>query len=494
MRVLMATPEAVPFAKTGGLADVAGALPAALKGVGCDVRGILPYYTRQFNTESVELETLLDTRSLPFLDKQVECRILTAQGAGNVPWYFIDAPYFFDRDGLYTSYVEGGKDFPDNFNRFTFFAQATLWLMKELNWRPDVIHCHDWQTGLLPAYLRINVETPLMNTGDSFYAGIKTLFTIHNIAYQGLFTKDLFPKTGIDWSHFTPDALEYYNQLSFLKAGLMYGHKLNTVSQRYSEEIQATEAFGRGMEGVLSWRARDLSGILNGIDADEWNPATDPLIPAHFSADDLSGKAECRRELLESHGLTADETTPVIGIVGRLAPQKGFDLIDEAFDEIMELGVRMVVLGTGYPEYHDMFQKMAKKYPDQLAINLAFDNKLAHRIEAGSDMFLMPSHFEPCGLNQMYSLRYGTVPIVHATGGLADTIADYDPGTGVGNGFSFDEYTAEKLIDAVTRAVKLFGDRDTWRNLVLRGMKQDYSWKASAKKYLDLYEEMIGLQ
>ena len=492
MRVLMVTSEAVPFAKTGGLADVAGALPAALTDVGCEVRGVLPWYTRQIKTEGVKVWTVLDNLKLPFLGEEIPCRILAARSPEPVEWYFIDAPKFFDREGLYTSYVEGGKDFPDNFYRFTFFAQATLWLMRKLDWRPDVIHCHDWQTGLIPAYIRIHVETPMVNTGDEFFQGIKTLFTIHNIAYQGLFTKNHFPETGIDWSHFTPGALEYYNQISLLKAGLVYGHKLNTVSQRYSEEIQTWEEFGRGMEGVLAWRSRDLSGILNGIDVDAWNPATDPLIPATFSAEDTRGKAECRRELLASQGLSADDDTPVIGVVGRLAPQKGFDLVEEAFDEIMALGVRMVVLGTGDPEYHEMFQKAVKKYPDQLAINLTFDNKLAHRIEAGSDLFLMPSRFEPCGLNQMYSLRYGTVPIVHATGGLADTITDYDPETDTGNGFSFDEYSAEKLADAVKRAVKLFGEKATWKALVKRGMEQDFSWKASAQRYIELYHQMNG--
>jgi len=483
----MVTPEAVPFAKTGGLADVAGALPEALAGLGCEVRCVMPRY-RLVDLKKFNLEQVIPEEPQQFAGEEIVRDFWRAPAKNGVEWYFLNAPAYYDREQLYT--VEG-KDYPDTFERFTFFAQQVLALVKRLDWRPDVIHCHDWQTGLIPVYLKIPVKTPVLDTYDPFYQGIKTLFTIHNIAYQGLFEKENLPLTGIDWAHFTFDQLEYHGKLNFLKAGLAFADRLNAVSTRYSEEIQ-TEEFGRGMEGVLSWRSKDLTGILNGIDTDEWNPAKDRHIAAPFSADDLRGKQTCRRALLKEEGLKPKAGSPVIGIISRLDAQKGFDLIEAAFPEIMALGVQMVILGTGTPEHHEMLTKMVETYPDQLAVNLTFDDALAHRIEAGADLFLMPSKFEPCGLNQMYSLRYGTVPIVHATGGLADTITNYDPQTKTGNGFAFANYCPEALVDAVKRAVELFPDRRRWLDLMRTGMRQDFSWRASASRYLELYKSMVG--
>jgi len=486
LRVLTVASEAVPFAKTGGLADVAGALPAALTTLGCEVRCVMPRY-RQIDREKFNLKRVVECEPRFFAGELVDREVWCVERSG-VLWYFIDAPCYFDRDGLYTV---DGEDYPDNLERFTFFAQEVLALIRHLDWQPDIIHCHDWQTGLIPVYLKIPVSLASIDTGDPFYRRIKTLFTIHNIAYQGLFPKEKLPLTGIGWKHFTFDKLEYWGKLNFLKAGLVFADKLNTVSKRYSEEIQTRE-FGRGMEGVLSWRSRDLTGILNGIDPTVWNPASDEHLPANFTVDHLRGKQTCKRALLKEHGLKARTGTPLIGMIGRLDAQKGLDLIEEALPDIMRLGVQMVILGTGAPEYHKMLEKAAQAYPDQLAANLTFDNALAHRIEAGSDLFLMPSKFEPCGLNQMYSLRYGAVPIVQATGGLADTISDYDPKAKTGNGFSFTSYTAEALVGAVRRAVGLYPDRKAWLDLVRTGMKQDFSWKASAREYLALYRGIVG--
>jgi starch synthase len=488
LKVLMVTPEAVPYAKTGGLADVAGALPEALARQGCDVRCVMPYYSRIIDADTHGLKPIADTKRVAYLDDNVDYRMMTTETTGGVTWYLLDAPLFFGRDEMYAVY---GEDYDDNFHRFTFFAQQTLAFIKELDWKPDVIHCHDWQTGLIPTYLTVPVQTSVVDTTDPFFEGIRTLFTIHNIAYQGLVNWEMFSMTGIDWSHFHPGELEYYGKFSFLKAGLANADRLNAVSQRYAEEVQTWEEFGRGMEGVLAWRSHDLTGILNGIDQDVWNPETDPLIPENYSLDDLTGKAACTKALRDECGLDQKPGVPLIGIISRLDPQKGFDLIEEAFDEIMESDVQMVVLGTGKPVYHEMLEKLALKYGGDLSVNLRFDNGLAHRIEAGSDMFLMPSRFEPCGLNQMYSLRYGTVPIVHATGGLADTVSDYAPLTGRGNGFSFEEYEADQLVDAVKRAVDVYAVPDQWRALMRTGMSGDYSWQASASRYLDLYREMI---
>jgi len=485
----MVTPEAVPFAKTGGLADVAGALPDELTSLGCDVRAVMPLY-RQVDSAAHGLRRTGDPEGVPFAGQSVDCSFWqTDETEDSATWYFIDAPVYFDRDGLYTL---DGKDYPDNFKRFTFFAQRALHLIRRMEWRPDVVHCHDWQTGLVAAYLKIPVATSAVDTTADIYRDIKTLYTIHNIAYQGSFPRKEFPRTGFDWSHFVPDELEFYGKLNFMKSALVFADGINTVSQRYSEEIQSGDTFGRGMQDILAWRSSDLSGIVNGIDVDDWDPRTDSAIAANFGPDDLSGKAACREALLADQGLDAIPTVPLIGMVGRLDAQKGLDLVERALEEIMLLDVRIVVLGTGDPQYHDMLDAAAKRYPGRLSVNLAFSADLARQIEAGADMFLMPSRFEPCGLNQMYSLRYGTVPIVHATGGLADTIADYDPDTEAGNGFVFDNYLPESMYYAIARAVVAFSDQTRWQRLMQRGMRQDLSWTASAEKYRQLYRRIVG--
>jgi len=487
LRVLMVCPEAVPFAKTGGLADVAGALPEALAQLGCDVRCVMPRY-RQVDVQEFGLRRTDIALSQSFAGEPMACGVWTVE-RNAVAWYFIDAPQFFDREQLY---AVSGEDYPDNFERFTFFAQQALALTRKLDWRPDVIHCHDWQTSLVPVYLKIPVTTDALDTTEPFYRGIRTLFTIHNIAYQGLFPKEKLPLTGIGWEHYTVERLEYWDKLNFLKAGLVYSDRLSTVSKRYSEEIQSSNEFGRGMEGVLGWRSKDLTGILNGIDTADWNPETDHHLPKRYGVSDLRGKQTCKRMLLREMGMEEKAGTPLVGIISRLDDQKGFDLIEAAFDDIMALGVDVVVLGTGTPKYHEMLERMAKSYVGRVAVNLTFDNALAHRIEGGADLFLMPSKFEPGGLNQLYSLRYGTIPVVHATGGLYDTVSEYAATTETGNGFSFSPYSAEALVQALRRAVSLFPDRPRWRRLMRHTMMQDFSWNASAQEYLALYRDMVG--
>ncbi len=486
IRVLMVTPEAVPFAKTGGLADVAGALPVALASLGCEVRAVMPRY-RQIDARAFGLEQIMPREVQQFGNAEIERDIWHRKTSDGVDWYFVNAPAYYHREYFYSV---GNTDYEDNAERFAFFAQQALQLIKRLRWKPDVIHCHDWQTALVPAYLRNAVKTPMIDTRHPFYAGVKTLLTIHNLAYHGQFPKEKLTATGLGRDLYDDGDLEFWGKINYLKAGLLYANQLNTVSRTYAKEIQ-TEKFGCGLDGVLRKRAKDLVGILNGIDTTVWNPQTDDAIPANYHVDDLRGKVQCKRALLRAQGLELRAETPLIGIVGRLVAQKGFDLIERAFDDIMALGVQIVVLGTGDPAYHTMLERMRDRYPDRVALNLTFNNSLAHLIEAGADMFLMPSRFEPCGLNQMYSLAYGTVPIVHATGGLADTVRDIDSSAGNGNGFVFTRYEPAALVNAVRRAVAVYPDRNRWLELMRTGMREDYSWRHSAEQYRDVYEEMV---
>lgn len=487
IRVFMVAAEGVPFAKTGGLADVVGALPYALAEHGCSVRCFLPRY-RQVDLEKFGLSTLLPRRTVSFAGAEVAYRVLAAPAERGVEWLFLDAPGFYDRDALYGTY---GEDYPDSCERFAFFCQQALATVRELDWRPDVVHCHDWQSGLIPAYLKLKTRTGIVDTFDTFFSEIRSLFTIHNIGYQGMFSADKLWITGFSPEHFTYEKLEYWGSINFLKAGIVFADRISTVSKRYSEEIQ-TEAFGRGMDGVLRARAADLTGILNGIDVETWNPATDPHIAANYTAEDLRGKRECRRALSKEVGLNPRVRVPLIGVISRLEEEKGFDLLSSAIPRIMAMGAQMVVLGTGSPEYHTILSRMARRYSGQFAAVLAFDPVLAHRVEAGADMFLMPSKYEPCGLTQMYSMRYGTVPIVHATGGLADTVTNYDGRTKRGNGFSFSRYSVDALLTAVRRAMKFFNDRERWESIMRAGMRQDFSWSAAADQYRMLYDELLN--
>lgn len=477
MKVLFCVSEAVPLAKTGGLADVAGALPAALANLGVDVRILLPRY-RAIGTvgwrAAGTVEVVAGGERIPvtILDG-------TMPDTG-VPLWLVDQPRLFDRDGLYG---EGGRDYPDNLARFTCFSRAALAWLEHGTWQPDLFHCNDWQTALIP---------PIIASGQARRAA--TLVTIHNLAYQGLFPADQFSVTGLPSSMYTPAGLEFWAQVNLLKGGLVFSDLLNTVSETYAREIQTAE-FGAGLDGVLRDRTDDLFGILNGVDYGVWDPAHDSLLPARYKVDDLTGKRICKDHLQKEFGLYERPDRPLIGMVTRLADQKGLDLVAAAMDEIFDLQAQLVVLGTGDPRYEQLFADVARRRKRQAGVRIGFDNALAHRIEAGADIFLMPSRYEPSGLNQLYSLRYGTVPVVRRTGGLADSIVDAAPEAlraGTASGFVFGEYTRQALLEAVRRAVDAFQTPQTWRRLQRAGMTADFSWAASAKKYLALYERTIA--
>ena len=487
MRILFVSAEAVPYAKTGGLADVAGTIPRWLEGMGQEIRLVMPYFRQARERAANEVEDLGVKLSVPLGGETVTARLLRTMMPGStVPVWFIDQPELYDREQLYGT-PEG--DYTDNARRFIFYARAVLAAAKALDWAPDVYHCNDWQAALIPVYLRCLLDA------DPFYQGARSLLTIHNLAYQGLFAAKAFPLTGLDERHFNWRELEFHRKLNLLKGGLVHADLLSTVSTRYAKEIQ-TEEFGCGLGGVLAGRADDLFGIINGIDYAVWDPQDDPHAPANYSPDDLTGKAVCKRALQRECGLPESDV-PLVGMISRLDKQKGLDLIVEAFDELMELDLQFVLLGTGNEEYHKQFEAFAGKHRGRFSANITFDNALAHRIEAGSDMYLMPSRYEPCGLNQLYSLRYGAVPIVRKTGGLADTIANCTPtalAKETANGFSFESYKSRALLAAVKRAVKLFADRRAWRRLMLAGMRQDWSWRRSALKYLELYERALATE
>jgi starch synthase len=486
LKIMLASPEAVPYAKTGGLADVAGALPKALSALGHNVKLILPLYS-QVDRKKYGLRKIANNLSAEVAGRKESFDIYESDAEnGAFSAWFIEHKKFFDRPELYRD-PSTGNDWADNDERFAFFARAILESVRAINFRPDIIHANDWQSGLVPAFLKIDKQYADL-------ADIATLLSIHNLAYQGNFPRDTFAKLGLDWSLFAPGlGFEFWGRVSYLKAGLWYSDKLNTVSKRYAEEIQSTNEYGYGMEGILKDRSQDLYGILNGIDDEVWNPATDSLIPATFTPDKLAGKAKCKAALRKQMGLPAvRKDIPIIGIISRLADQKGFDLIAEVADEILALDLQIVILGTGDKKYHELFTALNKKYPKKIAISLGFDNALAHLIEAGSDMFLMPSRYEPCGLNQMYSLKYGTIPIVRETGGLADTIENANPAKGTGNGFVFRNYDAKELLNTIKFALEVYRDKNVWEIMMLRGMRQDFSWKVSAAKYVDLYREAIA--
>jgi len=479
MKILFASSEAVPFAKTGGLADVAGALPKALLKMGADVRLILPKY------KGIEEKGLPTTYtglriSVPVSRNMVEAEIVESRHDG-VTVYLIEKDEYFYRDNLYST--QDG-DFIDNAERFVFFARAIIETVRATGFVPDVIHCNDWQTALVPVYLN-TVYRP-----EPLLSRIATLLTIHNLGYQGLFWHLDWHLLSVGWEYFTPNFLEFYGKINFLKGGIVFSDVINTVSKKYSEEIQTTE-FGAGLDGILRTRREDLYGIVNGIDYDEWSPEKDRFIPERYDADHLEGKAACKAALQKAFGLPVDGGPPVASSISRLADQKGFDLVSDGFGQLVSAGIQYILLGTGERKYHDLFTELARKYPRSFAVKIAYDNALAHLIEAGSDLFLMPSRYEPCGLNQLYSLRYGTVPVVRAVGGLHDTITD-DPGDpGSRTGFKFEEYTIDDMMAALNRALAVRRESREWVDLVRRCMKQDFSWEKSAGEYGALYEKAI---
>ena len=476
MHIAFVASECVPFSKTGGLADVVGALPRALAAAGHEVSVYLPRY------RITDERTVVQSITVPFDDQYRFCSILTGAGYPGVRFYFVDYPPFFDRDGLYGT---AAGDFPDNAERFALFCRAVLEGSKILG-VPDIFHCHDWQSALVPILLRTQyAEDPaFLNTG--------LVFTIHNMGYQGLFPPEILPLLMLPWDLFTISKMEYFGNVNFLKGALAYADMVTTVSRKYSQEIQTSE-FGFGLEGVLKERAQTVTGILNGVDYDEWNPETDKYIAADYSANDLTGKQECKRDLLAAAGIHADPSSPVIGIVSRFAAQKGFDLIGQIVDRLALEDVLLIVLGSGDKLYEEMFLRLARRVPGKVSVRVAYDNALAHKIEAGADMFLMPSRYEPSGLSQMYSLKYGTVPIVRATGGLDDTIDPWDQRTKKGTGFKFQEYTGEALLRAIHQATQLYRDQDSWQKLMRNGMAKDFSWKVSAREYVRVYERVRQL-
>lgn len=474
MRIVFAASECVPYSKTGGLADVVGSLPQALVPLGHQVTVYVPRYR---STKIEVPRTAIASITVPFDDRYRFCSVIDGGIKAGVQYYFVDYPPYFDRDALYGTPL---GDYHDNAERFALFCRAVLESTKILG-APDIFHCHDWQTALIPILLDTLYQE------DPAFAQSRCVFTIHNLGYQGLFPPEVLPLLMLPWDLFSMAKLEFYGKVNFLKGAIDVADYLTTVSRKYAQEIQTAE-YGFGLEGVLRARAANLVGILNGVDYSEWDPATDPMITANYSAADPSAKAKCKQDLLKEFGLAPETQLPVIGIVSRFAGQKGFDLIQYVADRMATEDLILVALGTGDREYEDLFRRLNKQYPQKFAVRIEFNNRLAHKVEAGSDMFLMPSKYEPAGLNQLYSLKYGTVPIVRATGGLDDTIEQYDAATGKGTGFKFKDYSGEALLDTVRSAVQAYRDMPKWKKLMHNGMVQDYSWAVAAKDYSKVYE------
>ncbi len=473
----MVASEVAPWAKTGGLADVVAALPGALAAPGHHVTIVTPKYRRVTASGAA-----LSSRAIRFgmYSHDVTFHVVTLDERRRV--VFVDAPALFDREELYGT---AGRDYDDNAERFALLAHAALEFAQhdETGARANVVHAHDWQGGLATALLRRDPHRwPAL-------AGAGLVFTIHNLAYQGLFPRDVVPRLGLPWDMFAMERGEFWGRFSFLKAGITASDFVTTVSPTYAKET-LTPVFGAGLEGVLAARGERYLGILNGIDANVWNPATDPFLPAHFSASDLSGKTICKRALLERFRLPLGDDAlarPVVGLVSRLVDQKGLDLVEAASGALLDLEATWIVVGTGEARYESFLKRLAERHPSRVGVFIGFDEALAHLVEAGADMFLMPSRFEPCGLNQMYSLRYGTVPIVHAVGGLDDTIQPFTNRALHANGFKFRDASPDELVRAVRQAVRVYADRPVWRRLMLAGMSTDHSWSASAREYVKVY-------
>lgn len=476
MRIVFAASEMAPFAKTGGLADVTGSLPKEIQSLGEEVICFLPKY-KKVDASRWPIKEAIDRLQIPVGSEIETGRVHRIDDPSGLQVFLIDQPEYYSRDELYGTPL---GDYPDNDRRFVFFQRGVLEALRKLELKSDVIHCHDWQTGLIPAYLKT------LYADDPFFAKTKTVFTIHNLGYQGNFPPDSLPVTSLGWKEFRLERLEFYGKVSFLKGGLVYADALTTVSPRYAQEIQ-TQEFGCGMEGVLHTRKEDLTGVINGIDPAEWNPETDPDIPARFSPKRPEGKWLNKKVLQKENRFKVNERTLLCGMVTRMADQKGLDILAAAVEGLVKRGVQLVLLGTGEEKYQQIFREFAKRHPNQVAVHILFDPKLAKRIYAGSDIFLMPSRYEPCGLGQLISLRFGTVPLVKYTGGLADTVEDFNPQTGEGTGFVFKEHQAQAFLKTIDRALGVFGDPPLWVKLMKNGMKQDFSWAVSAKNYVELY-------
>ncbi|MBI4385093.1 MAG: glycogen synthase GlgA [Nitrospinae bacterium] len=476
LKILLASPEVHPFAKTGGLADMAGSLPRALSNLGHDVRVIMPYYkcvsggNREIRPASAHID-------VPLGPVRQRGWLFEGRLDGGLPVYLVNHQAYYYRDQLYG---ENGRDYHDNAERFIFFSRSILEACKALSFRPDIIHCHDWQTGLVPAYLRT------LYAGDDFFRNTRSVFTVHNLGYQGNFPSFYLQAANLPWELFTPEGVELYGHFSFLKTGLVFGDVLTTVSPSYGKEILDPE-FGFGLDGVLRKRDQDLFGVLNGADYREWDPARDPLIKKNYGPGSLAGKIACKKDLIRKFSLKVDERAPIVSMVTRLSYQKGIDLVMEGADALLKSGAAFVLLGSGDPAYQDFFVALSKRRRDRCACLIGFDEESAHQIMAGSDILLMPSFYEPCGLTQIYGLKYGAVPLVRAVGGLRDTVQEFNPGTGKGAGFKFKPFETKQMLKAARKALAVYKDKDLWRRLLVNGMSKDYSWDQSAARYCGLY-------
>lgn len=482
MNIAFASSEVFPFSKTGGLADVSGALPKELAKLGHEVRVFTPkYYSVNDKKFNLEYQSWIGEIPVRVSGKAQPVYVHKGKLNGSeVEVYFVDFPPYFQRDKFYTNDH-------DEADRFILFSKAVIEIIQRLNWKPDIIHCNDWQTGLIPLYIKDNYNW------DKMFGKTATLFTIHNVAYQGQFGKETLGKAEIREEYFLNfGEVEHKGAVNFMKAAISFADVINTVSERYAKELMTPE-YSAGMDYMLKYRSHDFYGILNGVDYNEWNPETDKYLPHHYSLNDLSGKLKNKKFLCEQFSFPFNENIPLIGIVSRLAIQKGFDLIANSLEYLSNLPAQWIILGSGESYYEEMFRSFAYYRPDKAAVYIGYNNELAHLIEAGADMFLMPSRYEPCGLNQIYSLKYGTVPIVRKTGGLADTVQDWDEfrntGDNIGNGFSFNDYNGFGLTDAVERAISYYHNKPVWNKIIHNGMTRDYSWESSAKKYVELYEK-----
>jgi starch synthase len=481
VKVLFVSSEIAPFAKTGGLADVCQALPKALLPLGVAPTLCLPLY-RTVKEAGWELDVVKEGLSVRVGDAEIQVDVHQGWLTQEIPVFFVQRDELFDRTSLYGT---PRGDYFDNALRFCVFSRAVLALSEALDQRWDLIHCHDWQTALIPVYLNA------VFSDDPLFALTKTILTIHNVGYQGIFPAEAFPCLGLPSHLFSIGGLEFWGKVNFLKGGIVCADQVTTVSPTYAGEIQ-TPAFGYGLEGVLKAQAAKLIGILNGVDYAQWNPDNDPYLEAHYTPDNLEGKAQCKRQLLSHCELPPDLVErPLIGMISRLAGQKGVDLVCQVVERVMAHGAGLVILGTGEKKYERLLSQLAQKYPRQMAVRIAFDESLAHGIEAGCDIYLMPSLYEPCGLNQMYSLKYGTLPVVRRTGGLADTVVEVDPKKGKGTGFTFIDYHPDALWKAIEKAFRCFVNRKLWHQLVQQAMAQDFSWSRSAGEYHRLYERLM---
>lgn len=480
MKICFVSSESDPFVKTGGLADVSGSLPIELFKSGCELKIFLPFYDlingAKFNIKPVDSINNISVKigeKLAFFSLYF-CKLQNT----SIDVYFVDCPDYFHREKVYTNDA-------DEDERFILFQKAVFISLQKLQWSPDIIHCNDWQTGLIPAYLKKNYEA------DELFKKTATVFSIHNIAYQGLFDKSSFLKTNFPPEDFQPfSPFELNNLFCFIKAGISFAEIVTTVSPTYAKEIQTSE-YGAGLEGVLVERKDDLYGILNGINTEIWNPEKDKLIPFNYSLKTFENKIKNKKNLLKKAKLEFSENTPLLGIVSRFAWQKGFELLEPIIDDLLSKNLQIIALGEGESKYEDFFRNIAKKYPEKFVVFIEYNNELAHQITASSDIFLMPSKYEPCGLNQMYSLNYGTVPVVRKTGGLADTVKDADEFGGKGNGFTFTDFESSQFLNTIERALLYFKNKEKWKKIVQNGMNEDFSWNKSAQKYLEAYKKAI---